>query len=160
MDYSIREYACDDLPKLRAITMEAFDGVSIDRNIEDRFGKIADRNWQWRKARHIDADAERDPNGIFVAEIDGEIVGYITTWIDQEGSTGLIPNLAVHSSVRGKGLGRALIQHALDYFRTLNLEFARIETLVQNSIGQSLYPTFGFEEVARQIHYGMRLRSP
>ena len=158
IDFTIRSYRPSDLETLRAITMEAFDGVSIDRNIEERFGLIGDRDWSWRKARHIDMDADRDPEGIFVAESGGKIVGYITTWVDQEGSTGLIPNLAVTADARGKGIGRALIQHAVDYFRSLDLEFARIETLVQNEVGKQLYPTFGFEEVARQIHYGMRLK--
>ena len=34
---------------------------------------------------------------------------------------------------------------------------AKIETLEQNSIGRHLYPSLGFIEVARQIHYAMPL---
>jgi ribosomal protein S18 acetylase RimI-like enzyme len=34
---------------------------------------------------------------------------------------------------------------------------ARIETLVQNEAGKSLYPSLGFEEIARQVHYCMDL---
>ena len=37
------------------------------------------------------------------------------------------------------------------------MEVAKIETLDQNPIGQKLYPSLGFREVARQIHYAMRL---
>jgi len=33
----------------------------------------------------------------------------------------------------------------------------RIETLEQNAIGRQLYPSLGFLEVARQIHYAMPL---
>ena len=29
----------------------------------------------------------------------------------------------------------------------------RIETLAHNAVGQHFYPSMGFEEVARQIHY-------
>ena len=34
---------------------------------------------------------------------------------------------------------------------------AKIETLEQNPIGRQLYPSLGFQEVARQIHYAMPL---
>ena len=37
------------------------------------------------------------------------------------------------------------------------MQVAKIETLEQNPIGQTLYPSLGFQEVARQIHYAMRL---
>lgn len=155
---NIRAYRDDDLPHLQTITVEAFEPVSIDRNIENQIGgPINDRDWKHRKAKHIAHDAERDPAGIFVAEQDGEIVGYITTWHDAEAGVGNIPNLAVKSGLRGQGIGRQLIQHGLDYFRSIGLKYARIETLDQNSVGQKLYPAMGFKEIARQIHYGMSL---
>ena len=34
---------------------------------------------------------------------------------------------------------------------------AKIETLEQNTIGRHLYPSLGFREIARQIHYAMSL---
>jgi len=55
------------------------------------------------------------------------------------------------------GVGTELIQHALDWMREQGLAMAKIETLVQNERGQALYPRFGFQEVARQIHYVMPL---
>lgn len=152
-----RTYHPEDLEVLRRLTVEGFDGVSIDQNIEKRFGIINDRDWRWRKARHIDADAAANPSGLFVAEDNARIVGYISTQIDREAGIGLIPNLVVASDYRGQGLGRQLIAHALDYFRSLGLTHAKIETLDQNPIGQHLYPACGFVEVARQIHYVMAL---
>jgi len=140
------------------ITVEAFEPVSIDRNMEEQTGgPINGRDWRWRKAKHIEDDARREPEGIFVAEQDGGIVGYITTWHDREAGVGNIPNLAVTAECRGQGVGRQLIEHALDHFRKLGLAYARIETLEQNPVGQSLYPSLGFREIARQIHYGMPL---
>jgi len=156
-EFTIRSYHDDDLDQLKAITVEAFDGVSIDRNIEDRFGPINGRDWRSRKAKHIQADADRDPSGIFVAECDGQIVGYITTFCDPEHGMGNIPNLAIDADFRGKGLGKLLIQTALDHFRSQGMSHARIETLAQNQIGQTLYPAIGFEEVARQVHFCMDL---
>ncbi|MCX7420785.1 MAG: GNAT family N-acetyltransferase [Planctomycetia bacterium] len=148
----IRPYRTEDLPALKAITVAAFEGVSIDQGIERLFGPINGRDWRWRKGRHLDMDAARDSDGIFVAEIDGRVVGGITTWQDLDGGIGHIPNLAVEADFRGQGIGRQLIEHALDHFRRHGLSHAKIETLSQNSVGQHLYSSLGFREVARQIH--------
>ena len=78
--------------------------------------------------------------------------------LDADTGVGLIPNLAVDATVRGQGIGRRLIAHALEHFRRQGATHARIETLDQNEVGQNLYPSMGFQEVARQIHYCMKLR--
>jgi ribosomal protein S18 acetylase RimI-like enzyme len=149
----IRPYQPADLPVLKQITVEAFTGVSIDHGIEQQFGAINGHDWRWRKARHLDDDAARDPAGVFVAEDTGRIVAYITTWQDREGGIGHIPNIAIRPDYRGQGLGRLLIEHALAHFRTSGLTHAKIETLVQNAVGNHLYTDLGFLEVARQVHF-------
>ncbi|MBS0205526.1 MAG: GNAT family N-acetyltransferase [Planctomycetes bacterium] len=152
MSLTIRSYQPEDLPRLKQITVAAFDGVSIDQGMEQRFGVIHGHDWQWRKARHLDVDVTRDPAGVFVAELDGQIVGCITTWQDRDGGIGHIPNIAVEASFRGQGVGRQLIEHAKQHFRSCGLTHAKIETLEQNATGQHLYTSLGFREVARQIH--------
>jgi ribosomal protein S18 acetylase RimI-like enzyme len=117
------------------------------------FGIIHDHDWQWRKARHLDEDAARDSSGIFVAELDGRIVGFISTWQDREAGIGHIPNLSLEADVRGQGLGRQLIEFVLQHFRASGLTHAKIETLEHNAIGEHLYTSLGFREVARQIHF-------
>ena len=59
--------------------------------------------------------------------------------------------------MRGQGVGRRLIEHALSHFRAAGMTIAKIETLEQNAIGRHLYPSVGFVEVARQIHYAMAI---
>ena len=149
----IRNFRPDDLPALKSITVEAFDGVSIDQGMEQVFGPIAGRDWRWRKARHLDEDVRADAEGIFIAEAQGRIVGYITTRRDMEAGIGHIPNIAIARESRGQGLGRQLIEHALEHFRRLGLTHAKIETLAQNEVGNHLYTSLGFREVARQIHF-------
>ena len=154
----IRPYTEADLETLKAITVEAFDSVSLDQNIESQFGPIAGRDWRWRKARHVDWDVGACGAAIFVAEDEcGEILGYVSTRIDREAGIGFIPNMAVRAGLRGQGIGRKLIERALQALRDAGLELAKIETLDQNAVGQHLYPACGFVEVARQIHYAMRL---
>ncbi len=154
----IRGYRPDDLERLKEITVVCFAEVSIDRNIEREFGLVGDRDWRWRKRRHIDADVAGDnARGVFVHEIEGEVVGYITTRVDQESRIGWIPNMAVDPDHQGKGIGRDLMKASLAYMRECGMECAKIETLEQNPIGSRFYPSTGFREVGRQIHYLMRL---
>lgn len=158
--FTIRTYRPEDLPRICAITIEGFEAVSIDRNIETQFGPVGGRDWAVRKARSVEYDRMMQPDGIFVAEADGIVVGYVTTFLDEYARIGRIPNLAVAATHREHGIATALIRHAVEWMRTRGMAMAKIETLEQNARGQSLYPKLGFVEVARQIHYVMPLSRP
>lgn len=153
----IRPYRPDDLDAIKRLTVESFGSVTLEQDVERVLGVLNEHDWRWRKARHIDDDVAIHPDGVFVAEQAGTVVGYITTRIDRESGKGRIPNLAVAAETRGQGLGRALIEHALDYFRREGLAYAMIETMAQNQIGNQLYPSCGFIEVARQVHFARKL---
>lgn len=154
---TIRPFRPGDLAELKRITIEGFDGTAIEQNVEKQFGILGGHDWRWRKAQHIEHDYEANPAGLFVAEEGGKILGYITTVLYRDARKGRIPNLAVDASARGRGIGRQLIEHALDYFRREGMAFAMIETMTNNVVGQHLYPSCGFVEVGRQIHYAMKL---
>ena len=140
--------------------VDAFDGVSIDQGIERLYGEVNGRDWQWRKGRHLDEDVRRDAEGIIVAELDGVVLGFISTWMDREAGIGHIPNISLVPESRGKGIGRRLINLAMDRFREAGLSHAKIETLEQNGIGNHLYTDCGFREVARQVHFVAPLDTP
>ena len=164
--YRIRPYRTQDLPRLQEITAATFEGVSIDRNMERLLGSFGTGDWRNRKVAAIAEDCRLQPDGVFVAVPETEsrielpvehVVGYVTTRLQEAASIGWIPNLAVDVEHQGKGLGRALLERALAFFRERGMTVAKIETLEQNPIGQKLYPQLGFQEVARQIHFAMRL---
>lgn len=159
MRFVIRPYRESDRGALRDLTVEAFEGVSIDHNIDRLLGPVAARDWRWRKARHVDEDLDAPGGELAVAE-DGETgapVGYVTMKFDAETKVGWVHNLAVAAGARHRGLGRRLLGHALERFRAAGMTVARIETLEQNPVGRHLYPALGFREVARQIHYALDL---
>ena len=155
MDVCIRPYREEDRERLKEITVAAFTvQASIDRRIEEQFGVLGSVDWAARKRQAIDADCDAHPDGILVAEAeDGHVIGYITTRLNAESRLGWIPNLAVDPIWQGRGLGRQLVLAALDYLRRAGMIHAKIETLTSNERGQALYPSLGFIEVARQIHY-------
>jgi len=153
----VRDYRKADCAAVLRITAESFEGFCMDYNMEKEFGLIAGTTWQERKREGVEYDLHRYAEHTFVAELDGEVVGYVSNRVLPEQSTGHIANLAVSKEHQSRGAGKLLIQRSLDYFRECGLRYARIETLEQNFKGRKLYPSFGFKEIGRQIFYLRKL---
>ena len=146
----------DDAEAVASITSQTFGQVSIDAAIEKAFGR-GGASWTEIKCNAVCSELTANPDGCFVAEMDGQVVGYVTTIINEPASRGTISNLAVSPACQGRGVGRKLLDRAIEHFRELGLAQARIETLECNEVGRHLYPKLGFKEVVRQIHYVMPL---
>ena len=58
MAIDIRPFQEADRPVVRQLTIAAFEGVSIDHNIDLRLGLVAGRDWRCRKSRDIDRDID------------------------------------------------------------------------------------------------------
>lgn len=157
MSLDIRVYQPSDLEELKRITVEAFDGLALDQRIEAELGILHGRDWRWRKGRDVEDDVRANPNGVFVAVQEERILGYVSTRLDRDAGKGRIPNLAVVPDARGSGLGRQLIEHAVNYFRQEGMSCAVIETMAYNEVGNHLYPACGFIEVGRQVHFARKL---
>ena len=155
-DLEFRKIASDDYDLIVSLTEHEFQRASIDARIETAIGGTP---WIRTKASVLRAEIDQNPEGCFAAVLNGKLAGYVTTVINQVASRGTIANLVVSSECQGMGIGRKLLQHALDHFRKLGLHQAKIETLADNEAGGHLYPSLGFHEVARQIHYVMPLKS-
>lgn len=154
---TIRPYRESDRERLHEITAASFRDASIHGILESKYGLLRGTTWAQRKARDIDDDIAAEPEGVLVAEDeDGTIVGYITTVTDETCGIGRIPNLAVAPDAQGQGVGKALINAALDRFEDLGMELIKIETLATNEVGRALYPRFGFEDFIHQVHFIMR----
>ena len=154
---AIRLARADDADRIVEITLEVFGPVSISFKTEQMLGRLPNATWADIKGAQVRRGLETNPSGCFVAELDGRVIGYVTTSVDKMSSSGGIGNLAVAANYQQHGAGRKLIEASLDYFRRLGLTRARIETLDCNEAGQHLYPSMGFREVARQVFYVMPL---
>jgi ribosomal protein S18 acetylase RimI-like enzyme len=153
----VRKIHPSDADRIRELTIEGFDGVSIDQNSERLFGTGPYPAWRERKWAGVRDQLDMHPADHFVAELDSEVVGYITTGWSAETRIGRIPDMAVDARHRRHGIGSRLIERALAHLLERGMTLAKIETLEQNAAGESLYPKHGFVEVARQIHFMRRL---
>ena len=80
-----------------------------------------------------------EPDGCFVAELDGEPVGTVTNCVFD--SVGWIAMLPVDERVRGRGIGTRLTEHALAYLGARGARTARLDATPQ---GRSIYRNLGF----------------
>jgi ribosomal-protein-alanine N-acetyltransferase len=81
----------------------------------------------------------------------GAIAGYLCRWLVADEIHVL--NVAVAPSVRGQGLGAALIRHVLDEAAACRVTAVTLEVRRSNAAGRRLYDSFGFEEVGSRPNY-------
>lgn len=153
----IRPYEPADSASVKAITLTGFAAVSIDAATDRQWPGCLPLSWGERKWRSMQPQLSGHPQDCFVAVADSVVVGYVTTTVVAEEGVGRIGDLAVGPHARDRGVGRQLLEHALAHFRRHGLRLARIATLTHNEIGLHLFPSVGFVEVARQVHFALPL---
>ena len=79
------------------------------------------------------------PDGCFVAELDGKPVGTVTTCVF--GPVAWIAMVLVDADHRGRGVGKALMGHALDFLERQGVRSVRLDA---TPLGQPLYEKQGF----------------
>jgi ribosomal protein S18 acetylase RimI-like enzyme len=93
----------------------------------------------------------RDKDGVMVAEIDGEAVGFVacdTNWfsIFERKKVGEIHELFVLPEFRGEGIGAKLMEKALEYALERNRKVAELWVGRTNYRARRFYASQGFEE--------------
>ncbi|MFH1073922.1 MAG: GNAT family N-acetyltransferase [Candidatus Firestonebacteria bacterium] len=141
------------------ILRDSFAIGSIDKRIEDKFGKIIGFDWWERKSADIIKEAKANPSGVFVYEIDGKIAAFMTTYMDEKFSYGKVFTLAVVPKHQGKGLGTLLLKYAEKVFKKNKMKLMRINVLEDNPRAYELYKKLGFEPAGQIVNMGKKLEN-
>ena len=150
----IRGAKVDDLPELRRIarlshtdTRFFFDGRFLRERCESLY-----ETW-------IQSSFEGFAQAVFVSDVEDGIGGYVTCHLSRESDEGNIGLIAVDSSQQGKGLGRQLVEAALDWFTSQNVHRVSVVTQGRNIAAQRLYARTGFIPRTLELYYHRWLRS-
>ncbi|MDD6237402.1 MAG: ribosomal protein S18-alanine N-acetyltransferase [Clostridiales bacterium] len=81
----------------------------------------------------------------FVADVDGEIAGFINLGVVLDEAT--VNNIAVKQTYRRRGIGRALLTAAINYCQNNRLNMLMLEVRQSNRAAIALYERFGFQAV-------------
>jgi ribosomal protein S18 acetylase RimI-like enzyme len=94
---------------------------------------------------------------VFVAEIEGKIVGYSLGWVGQpwayKGKRGYICDCFVEKSYRRRGIGKALIKAMLEWFIRKGVECVEADVYSNNLPSLMLFKKLGFEEIFKRLRF-------
>lgn len=93
---------------------------------------------------------------VFVAELEGKAVSYITAKItDGVGTIGLV---GVGSEARGQGIGLAMVRRVLEWFAEAGVQKVSVVTQGRNVAAQRVYQRCGFLTASIRFWYHKWLR--
>ena len=149
---SFRRARRDDVPAI--VQMLADD--ELGRTREDYREPLPDSYFAAFEAIDVDPN-----NELIVADLDGEAAGVMQLtfipYLTHRGSRrALIEGVRVASSVRGQGVGRAMIRHAIQRASQRGCSMVQLTTDKARSDALRFYESLGF----RATHEGMKLTLP
>ncbi|MEP6757414.1 MAG: GNAT family N-acetyltransferase [Chthonomonadales bacterium] len=107
--------------------------------------------------RHLVESMKSRGSRVFVAEEDGKIIGYVLGGVYQRrpvyppGTYGFISDMSVSSCQRRSGVGRALAQSMLDWFKKEGVTSVELLTLNANPISNAFWESMGFGSYLRLL---------
>lgn len=147
-----------DIDEILSLTEKIWKGFTMAELLEKKYGQIGGKPWYEYKKEEIRKFCEEHLEWVFVAEINGKIVGYATYILDFERKIGIVGNNGAEPSHRGKGIGSALHKKVLQTLKNKGMEIALVSTLEIDIPAQNMYKKHGFEELTRTIHYSQKLK--
>jgi ribosomal protein S18 acetylase RimI-like enzyme len=133
-DVSVRGYKDSDGERVHALLEECYAGW------DTTYVAVPHDEWV---ALMVD-DAEFDPELWLLAERHGELVGCALNWREHQ-QNGWVKDIVVAESERGRGLGKALLHHALRVYAARGVERVGLKVDSSNPTGAlRLYARVGF----------------
>jgi mycothiol synthase len=137
------------------VTLRAFEPTDVDAIVRINGRAFASHPEQGAMDR---ADFEQrassdwfDPAGLFVAERDGEVVGF--HWTKVEDNLGEVYVVGVDPSEQGSGLGTALTIRGLSHLYETGIRTVDLYVEGDNAPALAVYRRLGFTEHARDVVY-------
>lgn len=142
----------------------AGDAATLLRNInevgaEGEFILTESLPWDVRKEREWIRSFDNRWSVLYVAEVDGNLVGQVDAHISRYPKSRHVASLgiAILKGYRDLGLGRVLMERVLAWMKDRDVEKAVLEVFSSNERAIALYRKLGFEvEASRARHFKIR----
>ena len=127
----IRPFSDPDLDSVLDIAVAAWTPVfaSFRRIMGHRIFETVCADWQAEKIRQVQG-ACHDGHGatVLVVELDGEVVAFISYYLDRKMGIGEIGNNAVHPQHQGAGIGTMMYEHVIGKMKEAGMRCAKVGT--------------------------------
>ncbi len=130
-ELNIRPFYPDDIKDIVALSLLAWEPVFTEwqRILGDDLYKIAIyTDWRQSQKKAVEKVCSSDKNSTWTAEIEGEIVGFLSYEVNDESKTGEVHMLAVHPRYQNRGIGTELNQFALRQLMERGMKLAVVGT--------------------------------
>lgn len=102
---------------------------------------------------HVIEENKQKDGQIYIAEIDGKAIGFISLRTEPKGEEILLPNIKsvfisdfiVNPEFRGKGIGKLLMAKADEYAKEKNISYIKLSVFSANTNANEMYHKLGFE---------------
>ncbi|HKQ52111.1 MAG TPA: GNAT family N-acetyltransferase [Pyrinomonadaceae bacterium] len=108
-------------------------------------------------ASFLSAQLEAPDKAILVADDDGHVIGYAYAAIEGydymalRGPAGVLHDIIVDPSHRGRGVGRLLLDATLEFFRSRGVPRVVLSTAERNEAAQRLFAGMGFRRTMSEM---------
>lgn len=126
----VRSYKPDDLATIMDIANRAWQPIYVmfrEAYGEKLFREICP-DATAAKGKQVETQCRNHPDGVYVCEAEGKVVGFVTFWLDPKRNMGVIGNNAVDPDCNLKGIGQEMYQAVLEYFRNNQMAYAEVST--------------------------------
>ena len=96
---------------------------------QEMFAACYPNGWQAIKEGQVRSACRGEGGALMaVAEEEGEVVGFISYYLQRAGNVAEIGNNAVHPDRQGRGIGPRMYEHVLQRLRELGVQVVRVRT--------------------------------
>ncbi len=144
----IRSALIDQLDAISAIWLEM---MEVHEQMDPSFRLAEDGSSRWRGM--TEAILRRKDAFVYVAWLEGEMVGFVLGWIAQNppiyanARVGFVSEIAVRKSARRRGVARALMHRARDFFSAQGVHEFQLSTAIGNDGAHRLWRSLGGEKL-------------
>jgi ribosomal protein S18 acetylase RimI-like enzyme len=144
-----------DTPLLVALAQRSWKDVeaSVDGALGSPLDRLATPSWEDHHEAVVRAACQSPESSVVVAEDDGEVVGLVSYRVHAASAGmseyGEVEVIAVDPACRGRGVGRALLDHAVRELRDAGVPVIMLETGGDegHTPARALYESAGFRRL-------------
>lgn len=151
----LRAHRAADVPVLIALAQRSW--KDVEASVDDALGSPLDRlvtpSWDDHHEAVVREACQSPESSVVVAEDDGEILGFVGARVHAASAGmsqyGEVTVIAVDPACRGRGVGRALLDHAVQELRNAGAPVVMLETGGDegHAPARALYASAGFRRL-------------
>ena len=133
------------------MVIESFEPITWQKTLDETVGPLNGRDWRARWRARLKKVFEAQV--VLVGEEQGQLAAMSTASLDRETALGYIDILAVARPFQRRGVGREMLQGMIAHLKSQEMRYVQLECLTGNAVGNALYASEGFQEIARHIRW-------